>query len=210
VNPSWIEAPPPAKGTGCFEKGCLIVIAFVIFLAIAFAGGTFLAVRFLRSSYFATAPAQLPASTATKEEQQAARAKWQEFEDAARAHKGARIEMSADQINALIASEPDLRGKAFVKIDDDTARLGMSVSLDGSRLLRGRYMNAECTMQSAADGDPAHVRVTRIMVNGKSVGEETLNWRGPWGFRRYVEGWTEKDRIKTFQIADGKVILESE
>jgi hypothetical protein len=194
---------------GCFGKGCLILIAFVVFLAVAFTGGTILAVRFLRTSYFSTAPVQLPASAATEEEQRAARANWYDFENAARAHTARRIEMTATQLNALIASEPDLRGKAFVKIEDETARLRISVSLDDLRLLRGHYMNAECTVQSAPDGDPGRARVTNIVVNGKSVGEDALNWRGPWGFRRFIEQWTEKDNIKTFQIAGGKVILES-
>jgi hypothetical protein len=194
---------------GCFGKGCLILAAFLIFLAIAFTGGTFLAVRFLRSSYFSTVPARLPASTATEQEQQAARSAWHDFENAGRGHQARRIEMTADQLNALIASEPDLRGKVFVRIDEDTAHLQLSVSLDRLRLLRGHYMNAECKIQAAEDGDPGHARVTSVVVNGKPVGEETLNWRGPWGFRRYVEQWTERDRIKTFHIAGDKVILES-
>jgi hypothetical protein len=194
---------------GCFGKGCLILIAFFIFLAVAFTGGTYLALRFLRTSYLSTAPMQLPATTATKEEQQAARVAWHDFENAARAGKGRRIEMTADQLNALIASEPKLRGRAFVTINDDTARLQVSWSLHDLRLLRGRYMNVECTAQSAPDGDPMNARLASILVNGKPVSEETLNWRGPWGIRRYLEQCTEEDRIKTFQIADGKVILES-
>jgi hypothetical protein len=194
---------------GCFGKGCLILIAFVILLAVAFTGGTILAVRFLRTSYFSTASVQLPASIATEEEQRTARANWHDFESAARANAARRIEMTADQLNALIASEPDLRGKAFVKIEDETARLQISVPLDKMRLLRGHYMNAECAVQSAPDGDPGRARVTSIMVNGKSVGDDALNWRGPWGFRRFIEQWTERDNIKTFQVAGGKVILES-
>jgi hypothetical protein len=195
---------------GCFGKGCLTLVGFLIFLAIAFTGGTFLAVRFLRTSYFSTAPMQLPASTATEEEQQAARANWYDFEHAARAHTARRIELTADQLNALIASEPALRGKAFVTIDNDTARLQISVPLEDLTLFRGRYMNAECTVQSPSDGKPSHARFTSILVNGKPVGDDTLNWTGPWGFRRRIEQWMERDSIKTLQITDGKVILESQ
>jgi hypothetical protein len=194
---------------GCFGKGCLILIAFAIFLAVAFVGGTFLAVRVLRASYFATAPVRLPEAIVTEGEQQRAGAKWHEFEQAARDHKAGRIEMTADELNALIASKPDLRGKGYVTMDDNTARLQISISLDKLKLLRGRYMNAECTVQSAADGDPAQARVTSIIVNGKPVGEDVSSWRGPWGFRRYIEQWTDKNNIKTFEIRDGKVILES-
>ena len=36
---TWVEAPPPRKGLGCFGRGCLILLVFAIVLAIAcFAG----------------------------------------------------------------------------------------------------------------------------------------------------------------------------
>jgi hypothetical protein len=194
---------------GCFGKGCLILFAFLVFLMVAFAGGTYFAVRFLRASYLSTTAAHLPPTAATEDEQAAARTKWDTFEHAARAHTASRIELSADELNALIAAEPDLRGKGYVTINGDTARLQISVPLDHVKLLRGRYMNAEATVQSAEEGDPLHARVTSILLNGQPVGEDTLNWRGPWGYRRIIEHWVEEDNLKTFQITDGKVILES-
>lgn len=208
-NASWIEPPPPQTGMGCFGKGCLTVVVFVLVMVVAFAGGTYLAVRFLRSSYFTTAPAQLPVSVSTAAEQEAARMKWDDFERAARAHTARRIELTADELNALIASKPKLRGKAYVAIDGDTAHLQISVPLVELRLLRDRYMNAECTVQSAEDGNPAHARVTSIVVNGKAVGEDVLNWSGPWGFRRYIAQWTDEVEVNTFEIKDGKVIIAS-
>ena len=207
MNGSWIEPPPP-QGMGCFSKGCLTVVVFILLLAAAFVGGTFLAVRFLRTSYFTSTPVQLPVATSTAGEQQAAHAKWNEFENAARDHRSARIELTADEINALIASEPKLRGKAHVTIDGDTARLLVSVPLEEVRLLRGRYMNAECTVQSSPDGNPAHARVTSIVVNGRPVGEDVLNWSGPWGFRRYIAQWTDQAEVTAFEIKEGKVMLE--
>jgi hypothetical protein len=46
-------------------------------------------------------------------------------------------------------------------------------------------------------------------MNGKPLGEDILNWRGPWGFRRFIEEWRDRGKIKTFEIRDGKVIMES-
>src|SRR5438309_3099401 len=126
---TWIEAPPPQRGMGCFAKGCLILIAFFILLGLAFVGGTFFAVRYLRSTYFPTQQVQLPANTATENEQQSARTKWNSFERDAHAQAPARIEMTADELNALIASEPKLRGKARVSIDNNVGRLQVSIPL---------------------------------------------------------------------------------
>jgi hypothetical protein len=208
MNVSGIEPPPP-KGMGCFGKGCLILISFFVLLGLAFIGGTFLAVHALRTSYFAMAPVPLPAAVSTEQEQQMARAKWAEFNRAAQARTGARIELSADELNALIASEPKLRGKGFVTIENDTARLQVSFTLSHLKLLRDRYMNAECSVQAAPDGDPTQVRVSGIIVNGKAVPDDVLSWRGPGGFRRYIEQWTDRSNLKTFEIRDGKVILET-
>ena len=138
-----------------------------------------------------------------------ARAKWYEFERAARAHTPGRIELTADEVNALISAERELRGKAFVAVEGNSARLQLSIPLSFSRLMRGRYMNAECTVQSDPDGDPANAHITSVIVNGKPVAEDVLDYRGPYGFRHYLKQWSDQAALKTFEIKDGKVILES-
>jgi hypothetical protein len=207
---TWIEPPPPQKGTGCCAKGCLILIAFLILLAIAFAAGTYFAVRYLRAEYFPAEHIRLPASVSTPEDQQAVRARWEAFEAAARAHESARIELTADDLNALIASEPALHGKAQVSIENDVGHLRVSIPLDAVRWLRGHYVNAECTVQSSPDGDPAAARVTSIFVNGRPMGDELLGWRyRSWSLRRYMSDWSGERNVDRFEITDGKVILQT-
>ena len=195
---------------GCFGKGCLILAAFFILLGLAFIGGTWVAIRYLRTEYFPTAQVQLPKSAATEDEQEAVRARWNAFERAARAHKTARIELTADELNGLIASEPKLRGNAFVTIDKNVARLRVSVPIGNVRWLRGHYLNAECAVQSAPDGNPDEAQVMSIVVNGRLLGEEVVSWQyGPWSVRRYISDWSIEKNLQTFQIADDKVILET-
>ena len=122
---SWIEPPPHQRGLGCFAKGCLILVVFGILLGLSFVAGTYYASRFLRTEYFSAAHERLPISHASVEDEQAVRTRWNAFEKAARAHEPARIELSADDLNALIASDPKLRGDAFVSIEDNTARFLM-------------------------------------------------------------------------------------
>jgi hypothetical protein len=213
MSATWIEPPPqpPQSGMGCFGKGCLILVVFCIVLGLAFIGGTFYAVRYLRTTYFPTAPVTLPANPTTKEEQQLALANWNIFERKARAHLPARIEMTAQELNALIAAEPELRGKALFSIDeDDLAHLQVSIPLADVSWLRGHYVNAECNIRSAADGNPANARFTRVIVNGEAVPEETLQWRYPWSLRGFISRWTEHNDLKVFLIRDGKIILETQ
>jgi hypothetical protein len=208
-NASWIE-PPPRRGMGCFGKGCLILGVFFFLLGLAFICGTWIAMRYVRAEYFPAERVQLPVSPATEDEQEAVRARWNAFERTSRAHKPAKIELTADDLNALIASEPKLRGNAFVTIDKNVARLRLSVPLGDVRWLKGHYLNAECTVQAAPDGSPDEAQITSIVVNGRSVGEEALNWQyGPFAVRRYISEWSNEKNLQTFQIADNKVVLET-
>ena len=210
TNQTWIEPPPPQKGLGCFAKGCLILLAFFVLLCVAFVGGSNLAIRYLRAEYFPTTRASLPAVSPAAQDQQDARARWEAFERAARAHQPARIELTADDLNALIASEPDLRGKAHVSIEDSTGHLRVSVPLDDFAWLRGHYLNAECTVQSAANGDPAEARITQITVNGQPIGEEMLRWQyRAWSLRGYISDWSRHNNLERFEIGNGKVVLQT-
>lgn len=208
---SWIEPPPQQRGLGCFAKGCLILIVFGVLLCLAFVAGTYYAARFLRTSeYFSNDHERLPISHASVEEENAVRARWNAFDKAARAHEAARIELSADDINALIATDPTVRGDAYVTIEDNIAHLQVSFPIGQRWWMPGRYLNAQCSVQSASSGKPEDARITSIIVNGRPVGEEFLSWQyGVWSFRRYAGQWTGEINLKTFEISDGKVILET-
>ena len=205
---AWIEPPPQRHGLGCFAKGCLILVVFVILLCCAFVAGYYFAQR---HEYFATHHEPLPTSRATIEEENEVRARWDSFEKAARANESARIELNADEINALIASEAKLRGNAYVTIDGDSAHLQVSIPLAKGRWFRGRYLNAQCSIQSTANGKPEDARITSIMINGKPVGEEVLNWR--YGelppFKKFLADWVGQKNVQALEIADGKVVLET-
>ncbi|HST30686.1 MAG TPA: hypothetical protein VLK27_07590 [Chthoniobacterales bacterium] len=208
---SWIEPPPHQRGLGCFAKGCLILLVFGILLCLAFVAGTYYAARFLRTTdYFSTEHQRLPFSHASVAEESAVRARWDAFDKAARAHEPARIELSADDLNALIATDPKVRGDAYVTIEDNTARLQVSFPVGRGWWMPSRYLNAQCSVQSAPSGKPEEARITSIVVNGRPVGEEFLSWQyGNWSFKRFVGEWTGETSLKTFEISDGKVILET-
>lgn len=208
---SWIEPPPHQRGLGCFAKGCLILLVLGFLLCLAFVAGTYYAAKFVRTSeYFSTEHTLLPISHASVDEENAIRARWNAFDKAARAHEPARIELSADDINALIATDSTVRGDAYVSIEDNIAHLQVSIPIGQRWWMPGRYLNAQCSVESAASGKPEDARITSIIVNGRPVGEEFLNWQyGVWSIKRYVGQWTGETNIKTFEISGGKVILET-
>jgi hypothetical protein len=177
---------------------------------VAFIGGTYLAIRYLKTEYLPRNRTELPAATPTEQEQQAAMAKWEAFDRRARAHESARVELTGDELNALIAVEPMLRGKAHVTLEGDIARLKVSIPLTNMRWLDGHYMNGECTVQSGMTGEPSELRVTNIVVNDRPVPDEVLQMQyGPWSIRRFFNDWSAEENLKTLEIRDGRLVLES-
>jgi hypothetical protein len=124
---TWVEAPPRRKGLGCFARGCLILLIFAIVLAIAcFAGmswGLHRHSALFYGSYWlaktrsiAEAPMPVPEFTGSDQRIQTVRERWQDFEQKARAGQPTEIELSADDINGLIATSEDMHGKSWHRL----------------------------------------------------------------------------------------------
>src|SRR5262252_9340749 len=116
---TWVEAPPRTKGLGCVARGCLILLIFAIVLAIACFAGMYWGLHrhsaLFYGSYWlaktrsiAEAPMPVPGLTASDQQIQAVQERWQDFEQKTRAGQPAQIELSADDINGLIAASDDM------------------------------------------------------------------------------------------------------
>jgi hypothetical protein len=146
---TWIEGPSPRekRGMGCVGKGCLILACFIVFLIIAGAIGLYFGMRthsaVLHSFYWAKKmhvlaqePSPVPQFETTDENITAAERKWKDFENTR--DQPAYIELTADDLNNLIAKNRHARGKAFVAIEGNRLRIQTSVPL-GEYVGRGRY-----------------------------------------------------------------------
>src|SRR4029077_20437005 len=123
--------PPPKRGMGCLGKGCLILIVLGILFVVVGVGGTYWS---LRHVYLSDKPAPIPetsapaeTSTATPGETSAAtptetsaevRERMDTMKKAARAHEQTGVELTAADINALIAANRKSSGTASVGIND--------------------------------------------------------------------------------------------
>ena len=101
---TWVEAPPPRKGLGCFARGCLILLIFAIVLAIAGFAGMYWGLHRHSSLFYgsywlaktrsiAEAPTPVPEFNASDQQIQLVRERWQDFEQKTRAGQAAEIEL---------------------------------------------------------------------------------------------------------------------
>jgi hypothetical protein len=145
--PPIMQTPPPApRGMGCFAKGCLTLIIVGVALLVVLVGATiFLANRAVQV-FTSTQPVQIQVRPATPAELQVAKAKLDTLRTAARNRQEATIEFNANEINALIANEPEFggaRGRVRVAIANSIASLDVSAPLDSMRWkrLKGHWFN---------------------------------------------------------------------
>jgi len=217
---SWIEPPPKQKGMGCLGKGCLMFVIFVILLATAFFIGGYAGVRYVVTS---TEPREIPQIESSEAEQRAVKERWEDFkssrnmttatvtqdppvEGATPAPSANRIELTASDINAMIAGSRKLRGKAYVSIENNVARIQVSVPLEKVGF-RGRFLNGEFQARAAADGNPRNLEVTEVSLGG--VSEKVLNaLLGFRSLRSYVDQYASEYDITRLTIENNTVIIE--
>jgi hypothetical protein len=218
---TWVEAPPRRKGLGCFARGCLILLVFAIVLAIACVAGMYWGFQrhsaIVRGIYWlakthsiAQAPVPVPEFSASDNQIQSVRERWQDFEQRTRAGQPAEIELTADDINTLIVTNRDVRGKVFVSIDGNQLRLQMSVPFGELVGRRGYYFNGDITVEFKGAESLENPQLNRIVVNEKQVPSDLLNWKyRSRRLRDFLADYRNGYNIGTIEVRDGKVILRS-
>jgi hypothetical protein len=217
----WVDAPPPRKGLGCFGRGCLILVVFAIVLAIACLAGMYWGFQrnsaILRGIYWlakAQAIAQtsvpIPQFTASDAQIQSVHERCEDFEQKARAGQSAELELTADDINTLIATNQDARGKVFVSIDGDRLRCQTSFPLGELIGRSSYYFNGDIAAQLRGAESLENPQLSGITVNGKSVPRDLLNWKyRSKRLRDYLADYRNTSDVGAIEIRDGKLILRS-
>jgi hypothetical protein len=217
----WVEAPPPRRGLGCFAKGCLILVAFAVVLAIACAAGLFWGFQrhsavvhgiywLAKTQSISETPAPVPKFAASDDQIQATRERWRDFEQKTRAGQPAEIELSADDLNCLIAANWDPDWKTFVSIEGNQLRLQSSLPLGEFFGRSGYYFNGDTVIQSNGVQSLEHPQLNRIVVNNEPVPRNFLSWKyHSRRLREYLAEYRDRYDVGTVEIRDGRLILRS-
>ena len=216
---SHLEPPPvQPRGMGCLGKGCLILSIFVLFLIVAGAIGMYFGLKknsaILRGLYWAESanilasePSPVTQFETTEENIEASERKWKDFERASHAAQPAHVELTADDLNNFVARNPHLRGKAFVTVENNRVHVQASLPLKEYLGREGYYLNGDVVIQTDGPASLDHPPLNRITINGHALPSDLPNWK----FRSRALGdyaQRHNDRVNTFEIRDGKVILD--
>ena len=205
-----------------------MLVIFIILLGVAFFIGGYVGVRYVVTS---DKPKEIPQIQASEADQAAVKQRWDEFTAGQRTTTVAeappqpadgttstevvpsptpgvnRIELTASDINQLISGSRKLNGKAFVSIENNVARVQVSVPLEKVGL-RGRFINGELQVRPAPDGNPRNLEITEVSLGG--VSDKILNsLLGFRSLRSYADEYATQYDIRSFTIQDNRVIIES-
>src|SRR5262249_43406311 len=134
-----------------------------------------------------SAPAQVQKSTEVRE-------RLDTMKKAASAHEPTDMELTAADINSLIAANRKSRGTASVGIDGNVLQANLAIPLKTLDVpfqnafgLADRYLNASVTIVAPPGTNAGNVQLD-VKINGHSVPAGVLDWGLPGGrsLRSYV------------------------
>ncbi len=142
---------------GCCGCGC-VVLALVLILVIALVGGGCYLAYINVLKITSTSPAAIPSFDGGDDMYNKAQEKVKGFDHDAQNHLAATIRLSADELNTLIARNPDFTNNKillYVSLNNDQARLQSSVPTavltDG--LIKGRYLDSDVSFTVSFNPD---------------------------------------------------------
>lgn len=165
---------PRKSGGNCCLFGCLGVIVVVLVAAVGgYLGVTKVLIPRLLDQYTTTTAITLPAVEISQEDLTALQTRWKEFAGNLDAGQPVQIELSADEVNALIQHSPDwegLKDVIYVQLEPGVVRGQMCIDLGSIwKLAKGRFFTGEAAFAvSIADGQ-LDIRAQELKVSDKPI-----------------------------------------
>jgi len=210
------ENPPAKRQHGCLFYGC---IAGAICLAAVLVGFLVLWHMFNKAlnQFTDTKPTPLPALKLSQPEIEEVQRRFIQFRDAASDGRSTPpLELSYDDINALLANAPefqDAKGKIYVQIEDDHLKAQVSVPMTdlGLRVFKGRYLNGTGTFKLSLQSGLLAITPVDIFVKGKPLPENYMIKIRQQNFANGINNNSKAsvalNRLQSAELHNGKLVL---
>jgi len=205
--------PPPKSGCGCWVWGCLSLV-----LVVVVGGGVvgWFGYRFVGNQiqhYTSETPQVLPIVEYDEETMVVLETRFEDFRTKLKDGEPTDdLVLTADDINAMISNNKDLKGKAFVRIEEGQIKGDVTIPTDGIPLAGGRFLNASATFDVSMDNGVLIVNLADAEVKGEKVPEQFLNAMRQENLAKnlYDDVETAKTfrRIESVVVEEGKVVLK--
>lgn len=215
-NAYGYSGPPPArKQHGCLFYGCLItaILAFITILCIAL--GTYFLYRFttrIVEQYTDTAAMELPKSNLDEAQIQTLKKRVEDFKKATEEGREDTLTLTGDELTALLQSDAKLKDRIAVAVEGDKLKGQVSLPFDFPGLGR-RYFNGAVTLKASLENGDLRVTLDQAEVKGQPVPENVMEHLRKENLAKDAYDKEENARvlrrIKSLEIKDGKIIIQS-
>jgi hypothetical protein len=207
---------PPKPRRGCGYYGCLTGVVLLVMLL----GALLLGLHYVKKlvvRYTDTQPAELPTLQMSPAELAQAKERFESFQQAVREHHATKpLTLTADELNALIASGGDqqgLKGKVYVSLDGDQLKGELSVPLQdvGLSMFKSRYLNGSATFNLSFRDGRLSVTPQTIQVRGEPLPEiylrEIRKQNLAFAFTNDPGAAAVLKGLEEIQVKEGKLVI---
>jgi hypothetical protein len=211
-----MAAQPGKKRHGCLFYGGIIATTLLLCIVI----GTLLGLRHLRrmiNDFTEATPMVMPAVQMSAAEIEQVRDRVTAFQQAvSQGRATSPLELTADEVNALVATDPNyraLKGKAYVSITNGVLKSLVSAPLDqlGLSAFKGRYLNGEVVIRLSFQNGVLEVYAESVHVKGKPIPSIYMNRLRQQnlaaGINKDSRTSAALEKLEKIQVEDGKLII---
>jgi hypothetical protein len=211
----------PPRQRGCLFYGCLFSAVFAVLIMVAVGALTYIAFRGfgqIVQQYSSTTPVPLPKTEITEEDRRTLEERVGEFRKALDdGTPTAPLILTSRDLNALIESNPTLRDKIYVTIEEDKIKGQVSLPLEDFafgpfvKMLTGRFLNGEAELTVSLKDGVLLVLLDSIEINGKRLPEDVIQQLRQQNLTKdaYKDPKNAEQirKLESIEVKSGKVII---
>ncbi len=223
--------PPQKKksGCGCFGCGCLFGIILLLLLGALVGGLAYFGYNGMMKVTTTTA-GDMPTFAPTDNGYAAVQQKLSDFQQNTQKHQPATIHLTSDDLNNLIAHNPDFTSKnirVYVTLTGEQGRLQASLPTDSmvQGLLPGRYLDIDTTLEVGFDQqtksvvlNPKALKFGANELTGKDSSNSSFtraitpvfNQSFNQGLRKNPDVAKFLDQTQSIEIKDSELVIQTQ
>jgi hypothetical protein len=189
--------------------GMLLLVGGSAFIALALYWNS------LVKTYASSRPQPLPHVENAANAQSRLKTRWAEFQKSIMAKRPTPpFELTADDLNAFAASNPDFKDKFQFFIEQDQLRGKFSIPLGarGPSNLKGKYLNGQATFKLGFTDNWLSLHVASMEANGKPIPHWLLSKLQKQNFLKNLENNAELtqflDNIESVGITNNTIVVQ--
>jgi hypothetical protein len=204
---------PIRRRRGCLFYGCLTSCILVLVVL----AGLLLGYLKILNSFTDTKPTALPTVDMSDADMQQVRQRVDAFRNDVRsAHPTQPLSLNANELNALIATDPNLKalkGKVYVAIDDSQVKGQVSVPTSdvGLGIFKHRYINGSGSFNIVLTNGSLFLSLQSLAIKGRPIPEKYMQQVRAQNLAQGINDDPKSsaglNKLKSIEVKDGKLII---